>query len=46
MNDDGSCIGFDCLRVNSVGQPFLDDDGVGEITLGLRKQVANGDGFA
>ena len=31
--------------VNAVGKPFLDDDGVTEVALGLREQVANGDGL-
>ena len=46
MNDDGPCAVLDGLRVDAVRQTFLNDDGVGEITFGLRKQVANGDRLA
>ena len=46
MNDDGPRAFLDRLRVDAVGQPFLDDDGVSEITFGLREQVADGHGFA
>ena len=34
------------LGVDAIGQSFFDDDGVTEITFGLRKQVANGHGLA
>ena len=46
MNDDGTRALLDRLRVDAVGQSFLDDDGVGEITFGLREQITDGHGFA
>ena len=46
LNDDGFGVGFNRLGVNAVGQPLLNDDGVGEVAFGLRKQVADGDGFS
>ena len=46
MNDDGPRALLDGLRVDAVGQTLLDDDGVGEVTFRLRKQIANRHGFA
>ena len=46
MDDDGPRAFLDRLRVDAVGQPFLDDDGVTEIAFGLREQVTNGHGLA
>ena len=45
MNDDGPRAFLDGRGVDAVGQTFFDDDGVTEITFGLRKQVANSHGF-
>ena len=45
MNDDGPRAFLDGRGVDAVGQTFFDDDGVTEITFGLRKQVANRDRF-
>ncbi len=45
MNDDGPRAFLDRRGVDAVGKPFFDDDGVTEITFGLRKQVANRDRF-
>ena len=46
MNDDGPRAFLHGLRVDAIGQSLLDDDGVGEITFRLRKQITNGHGFA
>ncbi|MEI2725680.1 MAG: hypothetical protein V9H26_19845 [Verrucomicrobiota bacterium] len=45
MDDDGPRAFLDRRGVNAVAQPFLDDDGVTEVTFGLREQVADGDGL-
>ena len=46
VDDDGARTVLDGRGVDSVGKPFLNDDGVTEITFGLREQVANGHGLA
>jgi len=46
VNNDGACAFFDRRGVDAVAQPFLDDDGVTKVTLGLREQVADSDGLA
>ena len=46
MNDDGARAGFDRPGVDAVAQSLLDDDCVTEVTLGLREEIADGDGLA
>ena len=45
MDDDGPRAFLDRRGVDAVAQPFLDDDGVTEVTLGLREQVADRHGL-
>src|SRR6266542_4291544 len=46
VDDDWPRAFLDRRRVNAVAESLLDDDGVREISLGLREQVANCDGLA
>src|SRR5439155_4688853 len=46
VDDDWAGIFIDRLRVNAVGKAFLDNNGIGEVTLRLREQVADTYGFS
>ena len=46
MNDDRARAFLNRLRVNPIGQPFFDDDRIGEIAFGLGQKIAHGHGSA
>ena len=46
VDDDGPRAFLDRGGVDAVAESLFDDDGVAEIAFGLRKQVADGDGFS